>query len=167
MSHFIQSRFLILSLLFAVIVPQANAKELVGRTGLGYNAQFANTLQTNGVPAISLKYGLAPRAMIQVIAGFYSGSNGSGVAALKYMRTLHSENYANFYFLVGGGLVSANRKSGSEFLGGFGAEFFIPGLDSIGISFETGASVENLTSTSYVIKTFGISFVHAGMHFYF
>jgi len=146
---------------------RAQAKELFGRIGLGYNAQFANTEQKNGVPAISIKYGLAPRSMIEVVGGFYSGPDGSGVAALKYMQTLHSESYANFYFLLGGGYVSANHQSGGEFLGGFGAEFFIPGVDSIGISFETGADIENVTSSSFIIKTFGISFIHAGMHFYF
>jgi hypothetical protein len=161
-------RFLISFLtVMIVFAAPSEAKELYGRFGLGYNAQFANTQQKNGVSAISVKWGVSPRTMIEMVGGFYSGPDGSGVAALKYMRTLHSESYANFYFLLGGGLVSANHQSGSEFLGGFGAEFFIPGVDNIGISFETGASIENLTSTSFVIKTFGISFVHAGMHFYF
>ena len=168
MPHFDLSRFFILlALLVSLTANHAQAKELIGRVGLGYNAQFANTSLQNGVPAISVKYGLAPRTMLEIVAGFYSGANGSGVAALKYMRTLHAETYANFYFLIGGGLVSANRKSGSEFIGGFGAEFFIPGVDSVGISFETGLSAENLTSSSFVLKTFGVSFVHAGMHFYF
>ena len=172
MLQFLRSRISILALVglmmgLSIASEKAQAKELTGRMGLGYNAQFANTEQKNGVPAISLKYGVAPRTMVEIVAGFYSGPDGSGVAALKYMRTLHAENYANFYFLLGGGLVSANHKSGTEFLGGLGAEFFIPGVDNVGISFETGAAIENLTSNSFVIKTFGISFVHAGMHFYF
>ena len=144
----------------------SEAKELYGRLGIGYNAQFSQTSLTNGVPAISLKYGIAPRSMLEMIGGFYSGKNGSGVAALKYMYTLHSESFANFYFLAGGGLVSSQGKNGSEFLGGFGGEFFIPGVDSVGISFETGMAIENLTSDSFVLKTFGISFINAGMHFY-
>ena len=147
----------------------AQAKELFGHMGLGYNAQFANTNQTNGVPAISLKYGIAPRAMIEIVGGFYSGGDGSGVFGLKYMPTLRAESYANFYFLLGVGLVSANHRSGTEFLGGLGAEFFIPGVDSVGISFEAGMSAENITaaSGSYVLKTFGVSFINAGMHYYF
>ncbi|MBS1958948.1 MAG: hypothetical protein JST80_05705 [Bdellovibrionales bacterium] len=155
--------------LVLLMAPCAEAKELVGRLGLGYNAQFANTQQVNGVPAISIKYGVAPRAMIEAIGGFYSGSNGTGVAALKYMYTVHAESYANFYFLFGGGYVSANHQNGTEFVGGLGCEFFIPGVDSVGLSFETGMSIESLTSGtgSFVLKTFGVSFINAGMHFYF
>jgi hypothetical protein len=148
--------------------PTAQSKELFGRIGLGYNAQFAQTSTTNGVPAIGIKYGLNPRTMIEAVGGYYSGTGGTGVAALKVMQTLHSESYANFYFLFGGGLVSVGTTSGVEFLGGFGAEFFIPGVDSIGISFEAGVDFENVTpaSGSLVLKTFGASFLNAGMHFY-
>ncbi|NDF15311.1 hypothetical protein EB061_08320 [bacterium] len=146
----------------------SGAKELFGKMGLGYNAQFANTTQTNGVPGISLKYGLAPRDSLELIAGFYSGSGGTGVFAGKFMHTLIPENYANFYFLAGAGYVYASR-TGIELLGGLGAEFFIPGVDSIGISFETGMSAESITSSSgsLVLKTFGVSFLNAGMHYYF
>ncbi|MBU6153565.1 MAG: hypothetical protein KGP28_04615 [Bdellovibrionales bacterium] len=146
-----------------------SAKELFGKVGLGYNAQFANTNLTNGTPGISLKYGIAPRAMVEVIAGFYSGSGGSGVFGAKYMQTVHAESYANFYFLGGAGYVYANQQNGVEFLGGLGTEFFIPGVDHVGISFEAGMSAENLTSSSgsFVLKTFGVSFLNAGMHFYF
>lgn len=146
----------------------AHAKELFGRIGLGYNAQFAQTSTTNGAPAISIKYGLNPRTMIEAIGGYYSGTGGTGVAALKFMQTLHSESYANFYFVFGGGLVSTTLKSGVEFLGGFGAEFFIPGVDSIGLTFEGGVDFENVSATSgsLVLKTFGASFLNAGMHFY-
>jgi hypothetical protein len=152
-----------------ISVPNSEAKELFGRVGIGYNAQFVNTNETNGAPAISIKYGLAPRGAIEVVGGFYSGSYGSGVFGLKYMGTIRSESYANFYALVGGALVAANQKSGTEFLGGFGAEFFIPGVDSVGISFETGMAAENLTtaSGSFILKTFGVSFINAGMHYYF
>src|SRR5471030_2505852 len=77
----------------------AYSKELFGRIGLGYNAQFAQTSTTNGVPGISLKYGLNPRTMIEAIGGYYSGTGGTGVAALKFEQTMHSESYLNFYFL--------------------------------------------------------------------
>jgi hypothetical protein len=147
----------------------SNAKELFGRVGLGYNAQFANSYQSNGSPGLSLKYGIAPRGAVEIIAGFNSGSDGSGVAAFKYTQTVHPETYANFYFLLGGGYVYASHKNGMEFLGGLGSEFFIPGVDNIGISFEAGMSAESLTSNSgaFVLKTFGVSFLNAGMHYYF
>ena len=147
----------------------AEAKDLFGRLGIGYNAQFTSTAVTNGAPAISIKYGIAPRSMLGLVAGYYSGTNGSGVAALKYMQDIHSESYANFYSLFGLGRVSVAEKSGTEVLAGLGSEFFIPGVDRVGFSFETGLSVENISSGSgsFILKTFGVSFIHAGMHFYF
>ena len=144
----------------------AQARELFGRTGLGYNAQFGQTSTTDGIPGVSIKYGLNPRTMIELVGGYLSGTNSSGVAALKWMQTLHSESYANFYFLFGGGFVSIPTQSGSEFTLGLGAEFFIPGLESVGISFETGMALDSYSSASTVLKTFGASFIHAGMHFY-
>lgn len=165
--------FLAAILLFSVSFPgTSGAKELFGKMGLGYNSQFAITSQTNGVPGISLKYGLAPRDALELIAGFYSGSGGTGVFAGKFMHTLLPESYANFYFLAGAGYVytaGTGLRTGLEILGGLGAEFFIPGVDSVGISFETGMSAESLTSSSgsLVLKTFGVSFLNAGMHYYF
>ena len=164
---------LFLPILFVFIssscLQNAYSKELYGRIGLGYNAQFANTFLTNGVPAISAKYGLLPRTTIELIGGFYSGYSGSGVAAFKLMQIIHPESYLNFYYLIGAGTVSANSKNGTEYLGGLGTEFFIPGIESVGFSFETGLSYESLTSSSgsFVLKTFGLSFINAGMHFYF
>jgi hypothetical protein len=170
MKRFARKRGLLFLLSLAIFASDsAESKELFGRVGLGYNAQFANTSQTNGTPGISMKYGLAPRSMVEIIAGFYSGSRGSGVLAGKYMQTVHSESYANFYFLGGLGYVYANQTNGIEILGGLGSEFFIPGVDNVGISFEAGMSAESLSSSSgsLVLKTFGVSFLNAGMHFYF
>lgn len=76
----------------------AHSKELFGRIGLGYNAQFAQTSATNGAPGISIKYGLNPRTMIEVVGGYYSGTGGTGVAALKFMQTLHSKATLIFTF---------------------------------------------------------------------
>jgi hypothetical protein len=147
----------------------AESRELFGRTGLGYNAQFGQIGTSTGSPGISFKYGFNPKTVLQVIGGFYSGSGGNSVAALKILQTVHSESYVNFYFLVGGGLVSSASTSGTEFMGGIGSEFFIPGIESVGISFEAGVDLENHSSTSgsFILKSFGASFLNAGMHFYF
>ena len=108
-----------------------------------------------------------PQIQVELLGGFNSGSGGSSVAAVKFMQTVFPETYANFYYLIGGGLVSTLNRKGTEWLGGVGVQFFIPGIDSIGWSFETGMSLENVTTASYVLKTFGFSFIQAGMHFYF
>ncbi len=150
-----------------VTSPECVARDLHGRLGLGYNGQFAVSQSQNGVPAISVRYGLTSRTQVELIAGFYSGTNGSGITAAKLMQTIHPETYMNFYYLIGGGAVNSGTHSGSEWIGGFGTEFFIPGVDSVGIAFEAGLDYENITSTSFVLKTFGLSFYNVGMHFYF
>jgi hypothetical protein len=147
----------------------AHSRELLGKAGLGYNAQFSNADRNSGTPAISLKYGFAPKTAVELVAGFYSGSGGNGVVALKYMKTLRSENYVNFYLPLGLGYLTSRGSSGIEVLGGLGAEFFFPGVDSVGLSFEAGLSGESISSGNggFVLKTFGASFLNAGMHYYF
>ncbi len=154
---------------FGLPVELSQAKEMHGKIGLGYNAQFGSIsgALSTGVPALSLRYGLAPGVQMEAIGGFSSGSNRSSVAGVKFMQRLFSETYANFYYLAGGGLVSNTARSGTEFLGGFGTEFFIPGLERIGWAFEAGMSFENVTTPSFTLKTFGHSFLQAGMHYYF
>jgi hypothetical protein len=64
------------------------------------------------------------------------------------------------------GLISMNSTSGFQVITGFGVEFFPPGLESLGFSVETGASFDN-GNGSYALKTLGVSFLDAGIHFYF
>jgi hypothetical protein len=144
----------------------ASARDLQGRLGLGYNAQFANTTQANGVPGVSLKYGFTRDIAMEGVVALNTASPGNSATALKFFKNLFFETNLNFYFMLGGGLVSANNISGGQFLGGFGVEAFIPGLESLGFSMETGASFDNL-SGSFALKTLGVSFLNAGMHFYF
>ena len=42
----------------------------------------------------------------------------------------------------------------------------MPGVESLGLTVETGASFGNL-SGSFVLRTMGVSFLDAGIHFYF
>ena len=144
----------------------ASAKDMQGRLGLGYNAEFANFYAINSVPAVSLKFGLTRDIAVEGLVGIGTSSPGNSVTGIKFFKNLFYETNLNFYFTVGGAVLSANSRSGAEFLGGFGAEFFIPGIESLGFSFETGATFDNLAG-SFVIKTLGVSFLNAGIHFYF
>ena len=137
-----------------------------GRLGLGYNNQFSNTKMANGTPGLSLKYGLTRVIAIQGILGVSSSAPKNSTTAFKLFKSVHMETSLNFYFMVGGGLISAATLSGAEFLLGFGVEFFIPGLESLGFSFETGVSFSNITG-SFAVKTIGASIIDAGVHFYF
>ncbi len=144
----------------------AFARELQGRIGLGYNAEFKNFSYTNGVPAISIKYGLTRDLAIEGVFGTSSRTPSNSVAGAKFFKNVFYETNLNFYFMLGGAVLSANAVSGAEFLSGFGAEFFIPGVESLSFSMETGASFDNL-SGSFALETLGVSFLNAGMHFYF
>ncbi|MBL7715768.1 MAG: hypothetical protein JNL01_09900 [Bdellovibrionales bacterium] len=157
-----------LGILFVLcgIAENASAKDLQGRLGLGYNAQFSNTQATNGVPALSLKYGATKDLALEAVIGVATTSPGNSVFGAKIFKNLFYETNLNFYFLAGGGLVAASGNSGAEFIGGFGAEFFIPGIESLGFSTEFGGSFSNLTGT-FILRTMGISFINAGIRFYF
>jgi hypothetical protein len=144
----------------------AYAKELQGRLGLGFNAEFENFYASGGVPGISLKYGLSRNFAIEGIFGTTTSSTKNSVAAAKLFQNIFFETNLNFYAMVGGGVISIASASGAQFIGGMGVEFFIPGIESLGFAMETGGSFDNL-SGSFALKTLGVSFLNAGMHFYF
>ncbi len=150
----------------SIAASNCHARDLQGRLGLGYNAEFANVRETNGIPALSLKYAFTKDIALEGIIGVATTSPSNSVTAVKLFKNLFYETNLNFYAMVGGGILSANNKSGAEFLGGFGVEAFIPGLESLGFSMETGGSFTNL-SGSFVFRTLGVNFLNAGMHFYF
>lgn len=145
----------------------SQSKEMQGRLGLGYNSEFANAYAAGyRLPGISIKLGLTRDLAVAGIFGIATTSPTNSVSAVKFFKNIFFEDHLNFYSMLGAGLLSVNNQSGMEFLGGFGAEFFIPGLESLGFSVETGASFDN-SSGSYAIKTMGVSFLDAGIHFYF
>lgn len=163
-----RKNFSLLTLLaiLAVVSPRVEAKELQGRLGLGYNGQFSSSSATNGVPAISMKYGLTRDLHSAFVFGTNTSAPTNTVAALKFFKNIFFETNLNFYFLVAAGYVSAAGNSGVEFLTGFGAEFFIPGLESLGFSTETGVAFGSATG-SFALRSMGVSFLQAGIHFYF
>jgi hypothetical protein len=162
------SRLLTLVTILAAFYPaQSWAKDMHGKLGLGYNAEFENAEQTGGVPGVSLKYGVTRDIAAELIVGVATTSPSNSVVGIKFFKNLFYETNLNFYFMLGGGILSANGRSGAEFLGGFGTEFFIPGIESLGFSVETGGLFENISSGSFVLKTLGVSFLTAGIHFYF
>ncbi len=145
------------------------ARDLQGRIGLGYNSQFANATSNFApfaTPGISLKYAFTRDLAGNLIAGVATSPSVNAVAALKFYKVLFFETNMNFYMMIGGGLVAGGGNVGFDAQGGFGAEFFIPGVESLGFQVETGAGVDNVSGT-VVVRTLGISFLNAGIHFYF
>jgi hypothetical protein len=115
---------------------------------------------------VSIKYGLTRDIAAELVGGTSTASPSNSVLGIKFFKNLFYETNLNFYFTVGGAILNARGVSGAEFLGAFGVEFFIPGIESLGLSVETGGSLDNL-SGSFALKTMGVSFLDAGIHFYF
>lgn len=158
------SRALTTGLIFAALTPlcsNAWSRDLQGRLGLGYNQQLVSD-----VPSVSLKYGFTRDLAGQLIFGANTRTPSRNGYGLKFFKNLFFETNLNFYMMGGAALVQANSQSGTEFLAGFGVEFFVPGLESLGFSFETGGSLNNLGG-GYAFRTLGLSIINAGMHFYF
>ena len=165
-------RVLIAGAFLGVFGEFAHAKDLHGRFGLGYNQQFSNTGLQNGVPAISLKYGLTRDLALSLIAGVTTASPINTALGGKFYKHLFMERNLNFYYTLGGAMMSGapagetDSSLGFEMLAAFGTEFFIPGVESLGWSMEAGALLSN-ASGSFVLQSMGASFIQAGMHFYF
>jgi len=158
--------YLVTLLLLSLCSSQGFARDLHGRFGLGYNNEFANAEGSNSVPGISLKYGLTRAIAINPIFGVRTSSPSNTVAALKFYKNIFYETNLNFHFMFGGGVITADSRTAADFISGFGAEFFIPGVESLGISVEVGGGFSNVTD-EFVFRTLGMSILDAGVHFYF
>lgn len=160
-------RLFLFGAVLALITGPAHARDMQGRVGLGYNSQWANSKVTNQwVPGVSLKYGMTKDLAAELVVGIATTSPSNSVTGVKIFKNVFYETSLNFYFMVGGALLAAGGRTGNQFIAGFGTEFFIPGLESLGFSIETGGSLDNITG-NYVLRTMGVSFLDAGIHFYF
>ncbi len=160
--------FMALCLLFIIGIgsePLAQAKDLSGRLGIGFTNDFSNSTAARNVPAISVKYGASKDLHMLGAVGFNSLTPSSFTLGAKIFKNIFYETNLNFFSCVGLAYLK-DAQSGIEILGVLGAEFFIPGIDSLGWLFEAGVSASNVTGT-FGVKTIGYSFINAGMHFYF
>lgn len=160
-TRLIQITFLLFLFSAVFLFQEGHARDLHGRLGLGFSNQYSVD-----VPALSIKYALSRSVAASLSAGVVTSSPLKSATGVKFYKNIFYETNLNFYTMFGAALLLANEESGIEFLGGFGTEFFIPGIESLGLSIELGAAFTNL-SGSFVLKTMGASFLGAGIHFYF
>lgn len=151
-----------------ILSPTAHAKDLTNRLGIGYSNQFSVDL-----PSVSASYYPSSDLGIQAALGILTGTNSSKFGLMaKVKRIIFPEDNMNFYMGAGAGLLSnkttatAASESGFELLGYAGGEFFLPGLESLGFSFEAGVGVVSVSS-GVTFRTIGESPLTAGMSFYF
>lgn len=157
-----RSTFLALAFLFA---GSAQAKDLSSRLGVGFRNAFPFEM-----PAIAAQY--YPSADLGLLAaiGVDTKENNSKFGVQAGLRKIiFKEDHMNFFM---GGTVSVLteeiatvKNSGYEISGVLGGEFFLTGLDNLGLNFETGVAVTSLDKVRF--RTLGDHLFRAGMIFYF
>lgn len=143
------------------------AKDLANRLGIGFSNQFHENL-----PSLAVKYYSSTEMAFSAALGVDTQKDNSRFGFLVKMYRSMGEGFMeenlNFYMGGGAGIISVensgDNNSGFELMGFTGAEFFLPGLDSLGFMFEAGVGV---TSISSHVRFRTVGGVNAGMVFYF
>lgn len=156
----------IATILITSITVTAEAKDLSNRLGIGYKNQSSVDL-----PGIAVQYWPGPDlGLSATLAIDTQTSNSKFGAMVKLYRVIFPEDNLNFYLGAGAGLLSTEtsgqNQSGFEMMGFAGAEFFLPGLENVGFSFEAGTAITSISSGTR-FRTFGDSPIRAGGTFYF
>lgn len=164
---------IISTLALTALSSAAKAKDMTSRLGVGYSDSFSAA----SLPSIGVKYYSSQDFSISAALGIdtqsSTGASNFGFGAKAY-KTVFTEDNLNFYMGAGAALVSlgpasgstASATSGFELSGFCGVEFFLPGLDSVGINFQAGVGVVSLSS-GVRFRTIGDTPLKAGMYFYF
>ncbi len=157
-----------LCLLVLLFSSSAFAKDLSTRLGVGYSNQFG---LSEDLPGLAMRY--YPNGDYGVMAALgidTEDKNSRFGFQAKIMKIVFKEDNMNFYTGAGAGIVSrelaGKNDSGFDLSGFVGAEFFLPGLESLGFSFEAGVGVTSISS-EVRFRTIGDSPLRAGMIFYF
>jgi len=146
----------------------AQAKDLSSRLGIGYANNFG---LDSSLPSMALRYYPNADYGLMGTLGIDTTKNNSrfGFGA-KIVKIIFREDNLNFYSGAGAAVVSeetnGSNNSGFEIDGVFGAEFFLPGLENLGFSFEGGVGVTSISSETR-FRTIGDSPFRAGIIFYF
>lgn len=165
---FLHKRFFLglVSFLFFAAPQMAFAKDLTSRLGIGFKNQSSADL-----PGIAVQYWPGAELGLSATVALDTQTNNSKFSAMgKIYRVIFPEDNLNFYMGAGAGVLSVevtgNNQSGFELSGFAGVELFIPGLDSVGWSFEAGTAITSISSGTR-FRTFGDSPLRAGAIFYF
>ncbi len=146
----------------------AHAKDLSTRLGIGYSNQFG---LNEDLPSIAMRYFPNGDYGIMGALGIDTQEDNSRFGAqFKILKLVFKEDNLNFYTGAGAGLVSREQNnqndSGFDLSGFVGAEFFLPGLENLGFSFEAGVGVTSIDN-EVRFRTIGDHPLRAGIMFYF
>jgi hypothetical protein len=158
----------ILPLLIILTLPtQVWARSYVDHFGVGVTTQLENQ-----IPSISIKDYISDSFAWGLAGNFNTDDKigGWGISGKVFKNFFAEPNLFFFAAFMFGILNSKKYKDvGGNTTGiqadlTIGSEFFIPGVESLGLSFETGLSINTLNE--FTFKTTGHSFVTAAVHFY-
>ncbi len=159
----------LLTLLLLLTLPATvQAKDLRKRVGVGFNNNFSS------LTSISGKFGLpTPRETInvqmQVLVGFSVLTNQDNrfFAGGRVLLPILAEDNLNLYAGVGGGYVRFHDDAQAARLQAvLGVEFFLFGLENLGISAEFGLNLDIGDGTLDLETTSGTG-AAVGAHYYF
>jgi hypothetical protein len=159
------SLLFLLSLLSLSLFPvSSHGFDKMSRLGVG----MSNQLQ-NDFPALSFKTQKNRSFAFGGLAGLSTDENNGGYGVgLKLYRNIFDEPQLNFYMAFMGAIlnnkVNTTSYSGFQFDLSLGSEFHFSGLNSIGFSFEFGASAYK--KKDFVFQTLGNNFIVSAIHFY-
>ena len=187
MYKIISSAFFVITLLGAIY--PASAKDLSNRLGIGYSA--IPLIKPHG---LAVSYYPSETMKISTLLSVDTNEDNSQFGFMaKFSKILFSEPNLNFYAGSGLAIVNytnpvsqflekqqpggggpppndtstnpSNSQTGVVFQGHLGAEFFLPGLPSLGFIFEAGINITSL-SGNVRLQTMGQSPIKAGIIFY-
>lgn len=143
----------------------AFGKDLSSRLGIGFRDSFPFSL-----PSLAMNYYPNPDVGLVSSVGVDTEDQNSKFGLMIGVRKIiFKEDNLNFF--AGGNLsiltseTAGTKKSGYELSGLVGTEFFLSGLENLGLNFETGVAVTNLDKVRF--RTLGDHLFRAGMIFYF
>ncbi|XGC82309.1 organic solvent tolerance protein [Bdellovibrio bacteriovorus] len=148
-----------------LVAGTVQAKELTNRLGVGVKSNASI-----GIAELAAVY--YPVSELAVVGGLgidTEKDNSKFTANAGVRRIVFKEDNLNFYMGGALGLVNletaGEKESGFEINALFGAEFFFPGLENLGFTFEGGVGVVSLDDVRF--KTIGNGPFSAGIVFYF
>ena len=151
-------------LLALLLATHADAKDLRSRFGLGFHQGLAGTPTS----ALSARYGLPAgkpitNIQIEVDAGLdlAEGVDPKVFVGARLLDTVVAEDNMNFYLGAGAGYKIDGAAGVVRLQPALGAEFFLFGLENLGLSAEWAVNVD--LGAAWAVST-GPSL---GMHYYF
>ena len=158
-----------LSLSLLMLLPSpAEARDLRGKLGIGFNNNFSS------LTSISVKYGIPTNKetlnlQVQAIVGFafLKDQDDRFFAGGRILVPILAEDNLNLYTAVGAGYVRFHdAKQGVRASAVVGVEFFLFGLENLGLSAEFGLNLD-VGNQILDVQTTGGTAAAVGVHYYF